>query len=34
MVCESERIIGILSITDVQNVPQALWQERVGRGCG
>ena len=28
MVCESERIIGILSITDVQNVPQALWQDR------
>ena len=28
IVCEGERILGILSITDVQNVPQALWQER------
>ena len=28
IVCEGDRVVGILSISDVQNVPQALWHER------
>ena len=28
MVCEEERVLGILSITDVRTVPQSLWAER------
>ena len=28
MVCENERVIGILSITDVRKVPQSLWAEK------
>ncbi|MCY4530094.1 MAG: site-2 protease family protein [Chloroflexi bacterium] len=28
IVCEGERVLGILSITDVQKVPQALWGAR------
>ena len=28
IVCEGERVLGLLSITDVREVPQALWAER------
>ena len=31
MVCEGERVVGILSITDVQKFPQALWEDKAVR---
>ena len=33
MVCEGERVVGILSITDVKKIPPAYWGERSVAGC-